>query len=188
MATLNELAPGRCVLGIGTGNTARRAWGMPAAKLDEVREDVEICRKLFRGEEALYVEGPDRYTKEERRRYVKFLSPDWGFINIKDPITIFLAGSGPRMLELAGEIGDGVILLGAIGKSFVDYCMEHIRIGAKRAGRNPKSLYTTVLTAFHTLQKGETLESRSVKLALGYVVAVLLNITAPSLSNYARKN
>ena len=59
MATLNELAPGRCVLGIGTGNTARRAWGMPAAKLDEVRQDVEICRKMFKGEEALYVEGPD---------------------------------------------------------------------------------------------------------------------------------
>jgi len=185
MATLNELAPGRCILGIGTGNTARRAWGMPAAKIEEVREDVEICRKMFKGEEALYIEGPDRYMKEERRRYVKFLSPEeWGFINIKDGIPIFLAGSGPRMLELAGEIGDGVILLGAIGKSFVDYCMEHIKVGAKKAGRDPKSLYTTVLTAFHILQKGETLDSKSVKLALGPVVAVCLGIAALSIVNY----
>jgi len=187
MATLNELAPGRCVLGIGTGNTARRAWGMPAAKLDEVRQDVEICRKMFNGEEAPYVEGPDRYMKEERHRYVKFLSPDWGFVNIKDPIPIFLAGSGPRMLELAGEIGDGVILLGAVGESFVDYCMEHIKIGAKKAGRDPKSLYTIVLTAFHILQKGETLESRAVKLAVGPVVAVCLNIAALSLENYENR-
>jgi 5,10-methylenetetrahydromethanopterin reductase len=187
MATLNELTPGRCILGTGTGNTARRAWGMPPAKVDEVREFVEICRKMFKGEEALYVEGPDRYMKEDRHRYVKFLRPDWGFISIKDPIPIFLAGSGPRMLELAGEIGDGIILLAAVGESFVDYCMEHIKIGAKKAGKDPKSLYTIILTAFHVLQKGETLESRSVTLAVGPVVAVLLNITALSLSNYAKK-
>jgi Coenzyme F420-dependent N5,N10-methylene tetrahydromethanopterin reductase and related flavin-dependent oxidoreductases len=122
--------------------------GNAACKINEIREFTEVCRKMFKGEEALYVEGPDRYMSEERRRYVKFLSPDWGFINIKDNIPIFLAGSGPRMLELAGEIADGVILLGAIGESFVDYCMEHIRIGAQRAGRDPRSLYTIVLTAF----------------------------------------
>jgi 5,10-methylenetetrahydromethanopterin reductase len=187
MATLNELAPGRCVLGIGTGNTARRAWGMPAAKIEEVRQDVEICRKMFKGEEALYIEGPDRYMKEERRRYVKFLSPDWGFINIKDPIPIFVAGSGPRMLELAGAIGDGIILLGAIGESFVDYCIEHIRVGAQRAGRDPRSLYKIVLTAFHILEKNEPLQSRSVKLAVGPVVSVCLNIAALSLENYQRR-
>jgi len=158
---------------------------MPAAKLEEVREDVEICRKMFKGEEALYVEGPDRYMKNGRRCYVKFLSPEGvGFANIKDPIPIFIAGSGPKMLELAGEIGDGVILLGAIGESFVDYCMEHIRIGAERAGRDPKSLKTIVLTAFHILQKGETLESKAVKAALGPVVAVCLGIAALSIVNY----
>jgi len=54
MATLNELAPGRCVLGIGTGNTARRAWGMPIAKLEEVRSDVELYRNMLSGGEALY--------------------------------------------------------------------------------------------------------------------------------------
>ncbi len=187
MATLNELAPGRCVLGIGSGNTARRAYGMSPAKIDEVREFADICRKMLKGEEALYIEGPQRYMKEERRRYVKFLSPYWGFINIKDNIPIFLAGSGPRMLELAGETADGVILLGAIGESFVDYCMEHIKIGAERAGRDPKSLYTIVLTAFHILEKGETLESRAVKLAVGPVVAVCLNIAALSLENYQRR-
>ena len=38
MATINQLAPGRAVLGIGTGNTTRRTMGMPAAKLSELRE------------------------------------------------------------------------------------------------------------------------------------------------------
>jgi 5,10-methylenetetrahydromethanopterin reductase len=160
---------------------------MPPAKIEEVIEFAEICRKMFKGEETLYIEGPQRYMNEERRRYVKFLSPDWGFINIKDNIPIFLAGSGPRMLELAGETADGVILLGAIGESFVDYCMKHIKIGAEKAGRDPKSLYTIVLTAFHIPEKGETLDSRAVKLAVGPVVAVCLNIAALSLENYERK-
>lgn len=187
MATLNELAPGRCILGVGTGNTARRAWGMPPAKLVEVNNFVDVCRSMLRGEEALYVEGPDRYLREERRRYVKLLSPDWGFVNIKDEIPLFLAGSGPKMLEMAGEKGDGIILLGAIGESFVDYCMEHIRIGAQRAGRDPKDIYTIVLTVYHILQEGETLESESVKQAVGPVVAVCLNIAALSLANFERR-
>jgi 5,10-methylenetetrahydromethanopterin reductase len=175
MATLNELAPGRCILGIAIGNTARRAWGMPPAKIDEVKEFAETCRRMFKGEEAPYVEGPDRYMKEERHRYVRFLSPDWWFINIKNDIPIFLAGSGPRMLELAGGIGDGVILLGAIGESFVDYCMEHIKIGAKKAGRDPKSLYTTVLTAFHS--------SCPPRLSWGIVKGLVFWVIRPSMGS-----
>lgn len=184
MATLNELAPGRCILGFGTGNTARRAWGMPIAKLEEVREEIEIFRKMLSGNEAAYSEGPNKFMPEERKRYVKFLSPDWGFINTKDEIPIYLAGSGPKTLELAGEIADGILLLGAIGESFVDYCMKHIAIGAERAGRDPDSIYKIVLTAFHILEDGESLDSESVRQSVGPVVAVCLNITALSLVNH----
>lgn len=186
MATLNELAPGRCVLGIGTGNTARRAWGMPIAKLQELRDEVAIHRKMLKGDETLYVEGPDRYMKEERKRYVKFLSPEMGFINTKDDIPIFVAGSGPKTLELAGEIADGVMMLGAIGESYIDYCMRHIRKGAEKAGRNSEDIYTVVLTAFHVLEDGETLESDSVRHAVGPIVAVCFNIVALSLNNYQK--
>jgi hypothetical protein len=42
MATPNELVPGRCITGFAKVNTARRTWGMPAAKLEEAREDVDI--------------------------------------------------------------------------------------------------------------------------------------------------
>jgi 5,10-methylenetetrahydromethanopterin reductase len=49
-ATLNLLASGRAIMGIGTGNTARRTLGMPAAKLSELRENVDICRGLLGGQ------------------------------------------------------------------------------------------------------------------------------------------
>src|SRR5437016_8450476 len=96
-ATLNALAPGRVVLGIGTGNTARRTLGMPAARVDQMREHIEICRGLLKGETVPYQEG-------ERHRMIKFLNPGGGYVNIRKKVPIYVAASGTRSLEMAGEI------------------------------------------------------------------------------------
>ena len=132
-ATLNVLAPGRVIMGIGTGNTARRTLGMPAAKLAELRTHVDVCRGLLSGKTVPYQEG-------ERRRMIKFLNPDSEFINLKNPIPVYVAGSGPKTLELAGEIGDGVILFGTVGDSLLGYTLSHIRRGAERAGKRLEDL------------------------------------------------
>ena len=71
MATINALAPGRAVLGIGTGNTARRTLGMPAARVDQLREHIEICRGLLkRPDRALSRRraAPDDPFPQSRRR------------------------------------------------------------------------------------------------------------------------
>src|SRR5712692_6115124 len=149
-ATLNQLAPGRAIMGIGTGNTSRRTIGMPAAKLAELRTHVEQCRGLLSGATVPYQEG-------ERRRMIKFLNPDSGLINLKNPVPIYVAGSGPKTLELAGEIGDGVILFGTVGDSLLGYTLSHIRRGAERAGKRLEDLYILVLTAFHLTKPGESL-------------------------------
>ncbi len=127
-ATINALAPGRVVLGIGTGNTARRTLGMPAAKLDELREHVRICADLLAGKTTEYVEG-------DRQRQIKFLNPDGSWYNIDDRIPIFIAASGPKSLRLAGEIADGVILFGAVSPVLIDFVMKHVRAGAEQAGQ-----------------------------------------------------
>ena len=75
MATINQLAPGRAILGIGTGNTTRRTMGMPAAKLSELREHVEVCQGLFKNEITDYSEG-------NRHRKIRFLNPDLGYYNV----------------------------------------------------------------------------------------------------------
>src|ERR1700746_3514267 len=89
VGALNLLAPGRAIMGIGTGNTARRTLGMPAARLSELRDHVNVCRGLWRGETVLYQEG-------DRRRQIRFLHSEIEFINLKDPILIYLAASGPK--------------------------------------------------------------------------------------------
>ena len=57
-------------MGIGTGNTARRTLGMPAAKLSELREHVEICRGLLGGQTVPYEERSatdDPISQSDRR-------------------------------------------------------------------------------------------------------------------------
>ena len=171
-ATTNLLAPGRVVMGIGTGNTARRTLGLPAARLSELRSHVEVCRGLLDGGTVPYQEG-------ERRRMIRFLNPEGGWINVHDRVPIYIAASGPRTLELAGEIGDGVILFGTVGDSLLDYALDHVRRGAERAGRRLEDLYLLVLTAFHVTRPNERLSS--IQRAVGHYVTSECNIFALSV-------
>ncbi|MGE3773165.1 MAG: LLM class flavin-dependent oxidoreductase [Gammaproteobacteria bacterium] len=170
-ATLNLLAPGRVIMGIGTGNTARRTLGMPAATLAQLREHVEVCRGLLAGQTVPYQEG-------DRRRMIRFLNPEGGWVNLADPIPIFVAASGPKALELAGEIADGVILFGAVGDSLLEYTLSHVRRGAERAGRKLSDLYIMLSTACHVAGPGEDLAS--LQQAVGPYVVSQCNIFALS--------
>ncbi len=173
IATVNELAPGRTILGIGTGNTARRTLGMPASKLEVMRDHIRVCRDLFDGKTTDYTEG-------DRHRKIRFLNPDGNWYNIKSKIPIYIAASGPKSLEMAGEIADGVILFGAVSPSLINFVMEHVYAGAERAGRNPKDVYALVMTAFHLTQPGESLETSEVRQAVGPFVSSSTNIFALS--------
>jgi 5,10-methylenetetrahydromethanopterin reductase len=73
---------------------------------------------------------------------IRFLNPTGGWINLKKKVPIYVAASGPKTLELAGEIGDGVILFGAVGDSLLEYTLGHVRRGAERAGKRCRT-YTS---------------------------------------------
>lgn len=171
IASINALAPGRTILGIGTGNTARRTLGMPAARLSQLRDHIRICRDLLAGKTTDYQEG-------ERRRLIRFLNPKSGAINIKQRVPIYVAASGAKSLELAGEIADGIILFGAVSPSLIDFAMDHVRAGAERAGRNPKKIYSLCMTAFHLTKPGEKLETPRVRKAIGPFVTSSSNLYA----------
>jgi len=173
-ATLNAIAPGRVIMGIGTGNTSRRTLGMPAARLSELRTHVEVCRGLWSGETMPYQEG-------DRRRQIRFLRSDIEFINTRDPISIYIAGSGPKTLELAGEIGDGMILFGVVGDSLLEYTLSHIRRGAERAGKKFEDIYVLVATAFHLTRPGESLAE--MQQVVGPLVTSECNIFALSVKD-----
>jgi len=132
--TLDDLAPGRIVLGIG-------AWWDPLARkvgierthpLGCMRETVDACRKLF--------------TLEVVTLHGEFVHLDGVRIDVvhgdTSPrnIPIYIGATGPKMLELSGEIADGVVLNYMVSPAYNDGAMERIEAGARRAGRSAEEI------------------------------------------------
>ena len=167
IATINLLAPGRTILGVGTGFTGRNTMGLPPVPLGRLREYVEMVRKLLRGEEVLYREG-------KREQWIRFLHQDRGYINLKDPIPIHIAADGAKALELAGEIGDGWLTVMADAPRFREK-FDLVRKGAERAGRSVAKLPTAVLTTGCVLRDGESITSPRVVERVGAFAIVMLH-------------
>ncbi|MGH7914843.1 MAG: LLM class flavin-dependent oxidoreductase [Candidatus Binataceae bacterium] len=147
IATINLLAPGRAMLGIGTGFTGRNTMGLPPIPLDRFREYIQSCRALLRGDEVLFHEG-------KRERWIRFLHPDHGYINIKNPIPIHIAANGPRAIELAGELGDGwITTLSDPDRMRND--LAYLRLGAECAGRSLANFPIMTMTTGCVLKPGE---------------------------------
>src|SRR5690349_14532759 len=88
-ATLSGMAPGRIDFGVGTGFSARRAMGLGAMRLAEMDEYIRIVYALLNGETTeMAVEG--------KRKKIRFLNPDAGLFNVKDPIRLHISAYGPR--------------------------------------------------------------------------------------------
>ncbi len=133
-STLDDLAPGRIILGIG-------AWWEPLASkvgvhrhrpLKAMRETVEACRALLADEtvtydgEFVHLDGVELdYVYQERRP--------------KD-VPIYIGATGDRMLELTGEIADGVVLNYLVSPEYNRRAMDRLADGAARAGRSVDDL------------------------------------------------
>ena len=167
IATINLLAPGRTILGIGTGFTGRNTMGLPPVPLGELREQVQMCRTLLQGEEVLYREGA-------RERWIKFIHPDDGYINLKDPIPIHVAASGPKALALAGEVGDGWLTPLIDAESFGKN-LALVQAGADKVERSTADFPTTVLTTGCVLRPGEAATSPRVIERVGPLAIVGLH-------------
>ena len=72
------------------------------------------------------------------------------------PLPLYVAGSGPRMLQLGGELADGVLFLSGVYAPCVRFALEQIRAGARAAGRAPSSL-DVGCTIYGSLHDDETL-------------------------------
>ena len=106
LATLNKIAPGRIDFGVGTGFTGRRTMGLGAIPLRRLEVYVERVQALLRGETI-------RWDFEGETRAIRFLNPDFGLINITDPIPLHISAFGPRARALTAKLGAGWINFGA---------------------------------------------------------------------------
>ncbi len=125
-ATLGHLAPGRICLGLGVSSRVIVGqWhGLPFERpLAQLREAVALIRQALSGERVNF-EG--RFYKATNFRLALAPPPA--------PVRIYLAALGPRMLELAGEVADGV-LLNWLPPEAVPPSIRRLEAGARKAGR-----------------------------------------------------
>jgi len=132
--TLDDLAPNRVICGIG-------AWWDPLAKnvgidrrkpLTAMRETVEVLRRLLSLERVTFhgefhhVEGIELDVVHGRRE--------------PRNVPIYIGATGPKMMELAGEIADGVVMNYCVPPAYNDPAMEQLEAGAAKAGRTLESI------------------------------------------------
>jgi 5,10-methylenetetrahydromethanopterin reductase len=122
-ATLDQATGRRVVLGLGSGDSAVRVMGIKTARLEELRASVALMRQLWRGE----------WASQDEHQFRLGCAPGRA-------LPIYIAATGPRMLQLAGEIADGVFLQAGIGRESLEYCFRNLELGAERAGRSVRDL------------------------------------------------
>ncbi|MCH8074828.1 MAG: LLM class flavin-dependent oxidoreductase [SAR324 cluster bacterium] len=128
--TLSHLAPGRIVMGLGASAEGMiEGWhGIPYQKpLTRVRETTLALQAMLAGERSDFA-GETLTTKG-----FKLLPP------LKAPVPVYLAALRPKMLELAGELADGVVMHLA-PMSLLPGMLASVAAGAKRSGRELSSL------------------------------------------------
>ncbi|MGH8211340.1 MAG: LLM class flavin-dependent oxidoreductase [Steroidobacteraceae bacterium] len=132
-ATLQEMSGGRAILGIGVGESAIETLGLKPARLADLERVIDLVRRLMRGE-AVQHDG-----HEVRLPWANFHVP------------VVIAASGPKSLQLAGRIADGVLFQVGAELTFMRYALDNIRIGAEQAGRKLEDvrLYARLACVVH---------------------------------------
>jgi 5,10-methylenetetrahydromethanopterin reductase len=125
IATMDEFAPGRVIGSPGTGNAAAlKEAGMESPHpLQTMREYVEILRRYLSGE-----------TVKFQGKMFQINGAKMGFVP-SAPIKMYITAVRPRMLQLGGEIGDGVLLSAGCAPAYIRKCAAEIALGAQRGGK-----------------------------------------------------
>ena len=125
---LEEIAPGRVIMCIGAGFMSTRHINRGPATVDEMRQTVGHVRRLLAGEKV--------YPGITEGMMVRTSDP---------PTPVNVCATGPRMIELAGEVADGAMLMVGIDPKMVGDAATHLARGAERAGRTASDIPITLV-------------------------------------------
>ncbi len=131
IATVDELAPGRVLLGWAVGDTAVRHAGLKPANVAELEAGTRLMRALLDGREVEV--GAARPARLPHQR----------------PVPIWIAAGGPRTLRMAGGVADGVFIRVGTHPANNATAVNAIRAGAVAAGRDPGAVRLGAV--FHTV-------------------------------------
>lgn len=130
-ATLNEISPDRFILGLGVATGAIRNYGLEMQPLPAMKDTFEIIRGLLADDKSEFsYTGKVFSTKRPQKR---FRTPN---------LPLFMGAIGPRMLDLAGEIADGVILTrrGCFSPEYQKYAIKRVIDSANKHKRDASTI------------------------------------------------
>lgn len=131
VSTIDRLVPGRAVLGLGRGQPEwyERSLGMEiGSPLRRLEETVALLRQWWSPDGLASIDGEfhiDRWTRVIRPATMP---------------SIFIAAVGPKALDLAGRVADGVIFNLMATPDYLGRAIDRVRASAKAAGRDPTTL------------------------------------------------
>ncbi len=130
LATLNELAPGRIQIAVSVGNLLNLGEsGLEAVKpVRVIREYVQNIRALVSGE-PVHSEGEIENLRGAHMEFGKGIN-----------ISIYVASTGPQVMKLAGQIGDGILLSAGLTHAYTRRCLEAVDAGARESGRDSNAV------------------------------------------------
>ena len=149
--SLNGLAPGRVSLGLGAySDPLASNQGVERRKpVTQMREYVDVVRRLFRNETVTYEGEVVRITDVT-------LDLTRGEEGQPLDLPVYIGATGDKMLDLAGEIADGVVLNGFLPAAYTSRATARVRAAAVAAGRDPGALAFPQLIGVAVSEDGET--------------------------------
>jgi 5,10-methylenetetrahydromethanopterin reductase len=132
-STLDDLSGGRATLGISVGDSALKAMGLHISTVDNFEASLKMISALLKGE-TVAVPGGDAATIKHAK-------------NRKVPV--YVACTGPRMLNLAGRLADGAILMNGVAPDLLKAAIAKIHEGAREVNRDPAEIKVVAWAAAH---------------------------------------
>ncbi|WP_328868721.1 LLM class flavin-dependent oxidoreductase [Streptomyces sp. NBC_00287] len=171
LASLNALAPGRIICGIGTGNTARRTLGMRPTTTATLENFTTALQDLCAGRPTPYREG-------NRVRTIQFLHTGT-HVNTTDPIEFVVAALGPKAAAVAGRRNTGLISFGLLDPTAWHTLHDARRHAAHTTPCDADSpTHSYVVTSLHLLDEDEDPYGHLARDATGHLVLSLLAYAA----------
>jgi len=130
-ASVDEVAGGRFILGLGAGNRSKMLSSLAidsSRAIQRIEECVTVCRRLFRGERVTY-QSPTLTLEDVALDFPA--RPD---------IPIYVASRSPGILEMGGRVADGVLMEALFTPGGLAYGLDRITRGAAMAGRDSASV------------------------------------------------
>jgi 5,10-methylenetetrahydromethanopterin reductase len=138
-ATLERLAPGRFVCGIGVGDSPLPEIGAGIARVSTLVDTIATMRRLWAGETLTGPAGRHEYNR------AKLTVP-------VGEVPVHGAASGPKTLAAAGEHADGAIVLAGLFPEGLAFALEHLQRGRALSSR---SRFTTTCFLYGSIRDDE---------------------------------